>query len=79
MFELYLPKTKFFEKTPKMAKNGNFEKPFKLPLEIVARKLHAKFYERTMNGFRDMMYQSKRQPKRKRKKRISSWMPNWAF
>ena len=82
MFELYLPKTKFFEKTQKMAKNGNFEKPFKIVLDIVAKKLHAKFYDRTMNGFRDMMYLSKRQPKRKRKMRkrkISSWMPNWAF
>ena len=77
MFELYLPKTKFFEKTQKMAKNGNFEKPFKIVLDIVAKKLHAKFYDRTMNGFRDMMYLSKRQPKRKRKMRkISSWMPN---
>ena len=62
-----------------MAKNGNFEKPFKIVLDIVAKKLHAKFYDRTMNGFRDMMYLSKRHPKRKMRKRISSWMPNWAF
>ena len=64
-----------------MVKNGNFEKRFKMVLDIVAKKLHAKFYDRTMNGFRDMMYLSKRQPKmRKRKmKRISSWTPNRPF
>ena len=65
-----------------MAKNGNFEKPFKIVLDIVAKKLHAKFYDLTMNGFRDMMYLRKRHPKmrkRKMRRRISSWMPNWAF
>ena len=39
-----------------MAKNGNFEKRLKMLLDIVAEKLHANFFDRTMNGFRDMMY-----------------------
>ena len=39
-----------------MTKNGNFKKPFKLLIDIVAKKLHTKFYDRTMNGLRDVMY-----------------------
>ena len=56
LFELHLPKTKFFEKTQKVAKNGNFKKSLKIGLDILASKLHAEFYDRTINGFRDMMY-----------------------
>ena len=39
-----------------MAKNGNFKKLLKIGLDIFVRKLHAKFYDHTMNGCRDMMY-----------------------